>query len=220
MNSTSFKKFIITGLIIGALLTLSELIYLFSNHPSQLSHPLGYVMQLSFIKSNKNLEMNILNTAADLHIMQNKIYYPGLISNKTKCSINNVDSTTSQKVIDYLSKKMPEIINNNTEAEMADAFYNIGLILYQEHYTDEAEEFFSKATLLYPSLSFLHVELANSYFNNNYIAKGKSALEFCLKFSPAKPHCTEYLNTYAASGNYEDVGYYKDLIETFSKTGK
>lgn len=214
------KKIVKFSIVTITILILSELIYIFSNHPSQLATPLEHIAQISFIKSNKNLEMKLFNTAADVHIMQNKIYYPGVISDKTNCSISDVGSYTSQKITDYLATKTPEIIKNNSEAEMADAFYNIGLILYQQDYINQAEQFFTKAVLLYPSLSFLHVELANSYFNNNYIAKGKSALEFCLKFSPAKPHCTEYLNTYAASGNYEDVGYYKDLIETFSKTGK
>lgn len=210
--------FIFLGFII--LLVGSEVVYTVKNNDHLVTSVLTkvYVTISRRYLSNSELDKSLtyLNLAAQQQIKSSRISFPGKIpDNIPEAALENVDFAAKSAVEDILKEKFSNKDSEVSAELIANIYYHIGLTLYNEGYHNKAKPFLSTSRYITPAVSFLHVELANSYFRNNEIEKGTEVLEYCQEFPQTKVHCTEYLENSVPSEEFIPVGGYEESIDNY-----
>ncbi|HLE49175.1 MAG TPA: hypothetical protein VI819_04075 [Patescibacteria group bacterium] len=213
------KKFFIPVFLFvtfGLLVAISELIFMYKNRSGDLAVIYLYLAEKQIEKGKVESSLSYLNSAAYLHIRQNESIYPEFIqTTPIDNNLKNLKSETADKVNGLLKEKVMDVLKNNNKSKLSNVYYKIGLLIYEKNYHNEAIPFFSTAILLDPTLSFLHVELANVYFNDKDFEKGLQALEFCQKFEPAKKHCFNYVETNVRTNSFDAVGSLSEITDEY-----
>jgi hypothetical protein len=215
----NIKKIILAILIVSGIIllfTVSEIIYIYNNQPEKIAN-----VFLMFAKKTANLgkadlTISLLNKYTNLTINQNRSYYHYLSPDTAlDCNLKNLDSKTSSEIKDYVINFMPVTGDNKSVIRISNLYYRIGLIAYTSQFHATANCFFKNAIYLNPELSYLFIELANSYFNDNNYNKGINVLEYCDGFYYPKKHCAFYLENNVKDTAYDKVGTYKEFISKF-----
>jgi len=206
-------------LIFTTVIFTSELIYKVKNSPRDIILPLTKV-SLDIAKIYLDIgdlekATDYIENSAKIYIHSSQIDFPGKVPKyKPQIDLNVIDSETKEKIRTktyYLLSKP----KNTTSPLISNIFYHIGLIMYENGYHKEANNQFQTSVYLTPALSFLHVELANSYFNDGDIQSGIDALNYCMEFTQSKDHCKDYFEKNVISKQFIPVGIYKELVDEF-----
>jgi len=201
------------------LVVISELVYTINNKPISITHPFANVL---FDITNIYLEIgdyekasNSIENSAKIYIHTSKIDFPGKIPKyHPQIELEKLDSETKKEVKQVISDMQSKFKNTNPSL-LSNTLYHIGLILYDKGYFDEANKQFQTSVYLTPALSFLHIELANSYFQVGQIDKGKEALNYCRQFFQSANHCKDYEENNVNTNFYFPVGAYEEEIDKF-----
>src|SRR3989338_2597322 len=90
-------------------------------------------------------------------------------------------------------------------------------IIYKINYHKEASGLLATSVNLDPELGNLYLELADLYFNDEEIGKGKGILKRCQQYKWPKKQCQEYLETNVRDNSFFPVGYFKQTIYDLQK---
>lgn len=194
----------------------SESIFIYKNQPEKLAKVFLYLAQIEIEKGRLDKTIRRLDKAADFYLIQNRAVYKDKIPTiSIKNKFTSLDEKTKGKISDYLNKRLPKARGEKSVLLTSNIYYNLALITYSGGYYDIANTFFRTAICLHPELSFLFIELANSYFNNGDIERGIETLKYCLEFDLPKRHCSEYLEKNVVTKSFVPVGTFKDFVPKY-----
>ena len=219
LNSTKFQRLIKVFLLIigfGLLILFSELIFTYNNRSSYIAKFYIFLAETEVNKGNLNNAINYLDKAATLFLNENRIYYKEKIPNLTiRNEFRDLNEKTKQEIYTHLIERLPNAKGEKSILLVSNIYYNLGLILYSAGQQNSANSFFLTAIYLHPELSFLFVELANSYFNSGYSEKGVEILKYCLEFEFPIKHCNDYLENNVKTKSFETVGTFREIIPKY-----
>lgn len=200
-------------ILIPAIILLSEALYIYKNKPENIAWVFLLLATKGAERENFDKVIKNLDSAASFYIKQNQISYKDKIpSYENNNELSSLDIKTKKEALDYLKINLPLSNDKKSIRLISNIYYNLGIIAYNRNFHREANSLFRTSVFLDPDLSFLHIELANSYLNDGEYEKGVSALSYCLKFEPPRKHCQEYLDFNVNENSYEAVGIFKDTI--------
>lgn len=219
LRKPRYKKILKVALIVivaGSLILLSELIYIYNNSPKTLANIYLYLAEKEIRDDDLDNAIKNLDRAASYHIKENRNYYKDKIPDLTvKNEVSDLNNQTKEKITYLLKDRLQKSRGDKSILITSNIYYNLGLIVYSDGYHDAANNFFQTSIFLHPELSFLFVELANSYFNNDNYDKGVETLKYCLKFNFPKVHCNEYLENNVKSNLFDPVGTFREIVPKY-----
>lgn len=214
-----FKKILIGFLMFGFLLASSEITYIYNNKPSEFSIIYFKFINYYLEKDNFDKALTFLDKIANLHIRE--VYIGGSKENaliKITHKRLEVDYETKKQIKNLIQQNIPKDMSKKRSEEISNIYYHIGLILYNKKYIGDAISYLQTAVFLNPGLSFLHVEVANTYFNSGEYDNAMEILYSCLKNEGARNHCNDHINIKANNDQHEEVGQYSEFVDKYQKT--
>ncbi len=208
------KLFVILTIFL-ILLSTSELIYSYKNRPEIFARIPLLAASFYLRANNLNKTLEYISAASKYHIKQNNINYKKEIPYVFPENLTKVEFQTQEEILNMLSQKLPYALKTNYGSSISNMYYHIALILYNKGYKSEANSFFQSAMYLNPTLSFLHIELADFYFNNQEVEKGMEILNYCLTFDPPRKHCEEYISNNVQTNSFLSVGQLSEITDKY-----
>lgn len=207
-------RYVILGLLIVAVLFLSEILYTLRNKPSYLLP--FYLNQTRHAAQNSNIPKTLRNLerVSEMKLRELTKEYPQ-ISLETQITTPPLPNNPALKEAykTYLQSLDYEALVKSYSSKFAKPYYYLGLLAYRNNEPQLVVPFWQAAANLAPEWSYFHVELANFYLSRGLIDKAKETIDFCLKFKFPKEHCTQFLNENINTNTPEVTGYLKGEIE-------
>jgi|SRR3989344_4633547 len=215
MRLTKVTIFIVA---IFFLLGFSDFIYIYWNEPQKLAKIFIYFSLNEAEKGNFAEAVANLNKAASYHLRQNSIIYKNIkVDHEVKNNLVKLNTVTRRKILNYLVRALPKALEKNSASLFSNIYYDLGLMVYKINYHKEASGLLATSVNLDPELGNLYLELADLYFNDEEIGKGKGILKRCQQYKWPKKQCQEYLETNVRDNSFFPVGYFKQTIYDLQK---
>lgn len=187
----------------------SEGLYLYKNSNIVAKYYLTQV-EKSLAQNDLDQALNSLDKAAIFYIKKNRKISENEIPLSENIDPTELDQETQNKMLLLIKNELPEVLQQNNKNALSDIYHNLGLILYESNYLNQARVFLKNAVSIEPFSSFLHIDYANSFFNHDLYEQGLAALEFCQLFDSPKVHCQEYLEKNVKANQFLKVGNFSN----------
>jgi len=168
-----------------------------------------------FYLTTGNLDKSIenLDKSANFFIEKNQTFYPEVIFDSDVSSgLAGVNDTMKSEVANLLKGFLPQAILVSYSSIVSNIYYMMGMIAYENGSNDYAKDFFQTAVYLNPTLSLLHVELANLYLNQGLVDKADEVINYCMRFQSPSQHCREFREANFYPPFLHKPGFLKDDV--------
>lgn len=210
------KKYLLALVLLVILFFASEFGYILFHHKEKFAPLFLRFAKLEMQSQKLDTAMENIDQAATYYILDNKNFFGIKIPDEVvNNNLNSYNENTRSQFLKYLTDQLPYVNGSDSIYIVSDIYYNLGLIAYSNGYHDDANKLFRTAVLLHPELSFLFIELSNSYSLDGNFKRGRDFLDYCLQFAPAHDSCLMYIEKSFKTWSFEPVGYYKEQISKY-----
>lgn len=195
---------------VGALFVISEIGYIFNNS-ERLAYYSFYVAKLFVSVGKTDYAFLVLSKTTALISYRNLTTF----GKDEKQTPSHTNGEFEVKMKDYISKLSYKDMRIKGNYYVANAYYNLGLLAYENGEKDLVPNLLKTSILLSPQFSYYEVELANFYLVEGKEELSKKVLDICQNYNLASSHCKEYADNNLFYKYPEPVGFLSQQVQTF-----
>lgn len=209
-----FKIIIIISVLV-LIAVISEMVYTYKNKPEVLfaKTPL-LIASLYLQRGDLDKTVSYIDKAANYYVEQNQKAYSDKIPKAIiSYTHGEIDLEAKIEFTNSLKETLPQAVNINYPSILSNVYYSLGLVAYEKGLIEQAISYFTTSIYLNPSLSLLHVELANIYLNEGRNDMAEKTIDYCLNFESPARHCGDFRDAYFQPPILHPPGFLKDTIK-------